>query len=91
VTTLILGSIPSALAASGGRMGGGSFRAPSRSISPSRGGGYSSPGYGGGIGFPFLLPFFWGGGGGGFRDMKPSPWLKYRWVCWLMPVICNKN
>jgi uncharacterized membrane protein len=42
VTTLILGHIPSALAASGGRMGGGSFRAPSRSVSPSRGGGYSS-------------------------------------------------
>ncbi|NCS79343.1 MAG: DUF1517 domain-containing protein [Microcystis aeruginosa K13-07] len=69
VTTLILGNVPSALAASGGRMGGGSFRAPSRSISPSRGGGYSSPGYGGGIGFPFLLPFFWGGGGGGLISL----------------------
>lgn len=61
-----------ALAArSGGRIGGGSFRAPTRSY-PSSGGGYRSPGggyrspggYGGGIGFPFLLPFFGFGGVG---------------------------
>jgi uncharacterized membrane protein len=71
VTTLIFSNVPNALAASGGRMGGGSFRAPSRSISPSRGGGgYRSPGVGGGgIGFPFLLPFFWGGGGGGLISL----------------------
>ncbi|MEA5469939.1 DUF1517 domain-containing protein [Spirulina sp. 06S082] len=53
---------------SGGRIGGGSFRAPSRSYSaPSRsyaprGGGYRSPGWG--FGFPFLIPFFGFGGGG---------------------------
>ncbi|WP_204104977.1 MULTISPECIES: DUF1517 domain-containing protein [Spirulina sp. CCY15215] len=53
---------------SGGRIGGGSFRTPSRSYSaPSRsytprGGGYRSPGWG--FGFPFLIPFFGFGGGG---------------------------
>ena len=59
------------LAASGGRIGGGSFRsAPSmpRSYGGSyRGGGYGGGyqrGYGGGgIGFPFIVPFFFGGGG----------------------------
>jgi uncharacterized membrane protein len=53
-------------ARSGGRIGGGSFRAPSRSYStPSRS--YRSGGsYGGGIGFPFLLPFF---GFGGFGSL----------------------
>jgi len=66
---LTFGSATSALAArSGGRIGGGSFRAPSRSYSaPSRtyrGGGY---GVGGGLGFPFLLPFF--GFGGGFGGL----------------------
>jgi uncharacterized membrane protein len=66
---LTFGSASSALAArSGGRIGGGSFRAPSRSYSaPSRtytGGGY---GFGGGFGFPFLLPFF--GFGGGFGGL----------------------
>ncbi|MEC4812882.1 MAG: DUF1517 domain-containing protein [Scytonema sp. PMC 1069.18] len=58
-----------ALAArSGGRIGGGSFRAPSsrtysspRSYAPPGGGYYPYPG--GGFGFPFLLPF-WGIGGG---------------------------
>lgn len=55
-----------ALARSGGRIGGGSFRAPSRTFTPSPrqapGGGY----YGGrGFGFPFLLPFFGFGGFGG--------------------------
>ncbi|MBR8830618.1 MAG: hypothetical protein N5P05_000880 [Chroococcopsis gigantea SAG 12.99] len=69
VITLTFGSAHSALAArSGGRIGGGSFSAPSRSIAPSRGGGGYAPGPsygGGGIGFPFLLPLFWGGGGGG--------------------------
>ncbi|MEG3440362.1 DUF1517 domain-containing protein [Pannus brasiliensis CCIBt3594] len=68
VGTLVFGQAHDALAARGGRIGGGSFRAPSRSVSPSRGGGYSSPGYGygGGIGFPFVIPFFFGGGGGLF-------------------------
>lgn len=50
-------------AARGGRIGGGSFRAPSmpRSGGYSRsygGGGYSRGYGGGGIGFPFLIPFF---------------------------------
>jgi uncharacterized membrane protein len=62
--------------ASGGRIGGGSFRsAPSMPRSYGggsyRGGGYGGGGYGGGyrggygggIGFPFVLPFFFGGGG----------------------------
>ena len=62
-------------ARSGGRMGGGSFRAPSRSYStPSRsrgpsgygGGGYGRGYYpGGGFSFPFILPFMGFGGGGG--------------------------
>lgn len=73
VITLALGNASDALAArSGGRIGGGSFRAPSRSYgSPSRtyqppGGGYGGGYYpgGGGFGFPFLLPLF--GFGGGF-------------------------
>ena len=78
VLTLALGNADGALAArSGGRMGGGSFRAPARSYSaPSRtyapsGGGYYPGGYGGGFGggfgFPFLLPFF--GFGGGFGGL----------------------
>ncbi|MEG5056492.1 DUF1517 domain-containing protein [Microcoleus sp. A2-C5] len=77
VLTLALGNADGALAArSGGRMGGGSFRAPARSYSsPTRnapsGGGYYPGGYGGGFGggfgFPFLLPFF--GFGGGFGGL----------------------
>lgn len=71
IFTLVFGNASTALAArSGGRIGGGSFRAPSRTYSPP-GGGYRSPGYGygygGGIGFPFLLPFF--GFGGGFGGL----------------------
>lgn len=69
VMTLALGHADGALAArSGGRIGGGSFRAPSRTYAPpSRtyappGGGYY-PYPGGGFGFPFLIPF-WGIGGG---------------------------
>jgi uncharacterized membrane protein len=55
-----------ALAASGGRIGGGSFR--SAPMPRSYGGGYRGGGYqrgygGGGIGFPFIVPFFFGGGG----------------------------
>ena len=76
VIVLVLGNASTAMAArSGGRIGGGSFRAPSRSFSTPRSGGYSggyrSPGYGygyggGGFGFPFLLPFVGFGGGGLF-------------------------
>jgi uncharacterized membrane protein len=69
VLTFVLGNASNALAArSGGRIGGGSFRAPTRTYSPP-GGGYRSPGgygYGGGIGFPFLLPFL---GFGGFGSL----------------------
>ena len=76
VAVLVLGNASTAMAArTGGRIGGGSFRAPSRSYSTPRsaprGGGYVSPGYGygyggGGFGFPFLLPFVGFGGGGLF-------------------------
>lgn len=73
VGILVLGNASSAMAArTGGRIGGGSFRAPSRSYSTPRGGGYGggyAPGYGyggGGFGFPFLLPFIGYGGGGLF-------------------------
>ncbi len=60
-------------AASGGRIGGGSFQAPSAPRSQNYGGyggnnfrGYGSGYRGGGIGFPFLLPIFGFGGGGIF-------------------------
>ena len=55
-------------AARGGRMGGGSFRAPSMPRSGgSYGGGYRGGGYrGGGMGFPFIIPIFGFGGGGLF-------------------------
>ena len=56
-------------AARGGRMGGGSFRAPSmpRSGGSYGGGSYRGGGYrGGGLGFPFLIPIFGFGGGGLF-------------------------
>jgi uncharacterized membrane protein len=77
VCVLVLGNAGNAMAArTGGRIGGGSFRAPSRSYSSPSSGGYSggyrsSPGYGygyggGGFGFPFLLPFVGYGGGGLF-------------------------
>ncbi len=74
VCVLVLGNAHAALAArTGGRIGGGSFRAPSRSYSSPRsggnyGGGYPGYGYGyggGGFGFPFLLPFVGFGGLGG--------------------------
>ncbi|MBF2072748.1 MAG: DUF1517 domain-containing protein [Synechococcales cyanobacterium C42_A2020_086] len=72
---LVLGQADGALAASGGRIGGGSFRAPSRTYAPpSRtyappGGGYGGGYYypGGGFGFPFLVPIF--GIGGGFGGL----------------------
>ncbi len=57
-------------AASGGRIGGGSFRsAPSMPRGYGGGGSYRGGyggGYGGGIGFPFIIPFFGFGGGGLF-------------------------
>jgi uncharacterized membrane protein len=68
VLVLAFSHADGALAArSGGRIGGGSFRAPSsRTFAPRTyappGGGYAPYG-GGGFGFPFLLPF-WGIGGG---------------------------
>ena len=67
ILSLAFSHADGALAArSGGRIGGGSFRAPSRTYStPTRspGGGYYP---GGGFGFPFLLPFF---GFGGFGSL----------------------
>ncbi|WP_373528400.1 DUF1517 domain-containing protein [Nostoc sp.] len=68
VLALAFGHADGALAArSGGRIGGGSFRAPSssRTYAPRGGGGYYPGGGfgGGGFGFPFLIPF-WGIGGG---------------------------
>ncbi|WP_121971287.1 DUF1517 domain-containing protein [Leptolyngbya sp. BC1307] len=72
VALLVFSQADGALAArGGGRIGGGSFRAPSRSMPRSTrgpsgyGGGYGGGGYGGGFGFPFLLPFFGFGGGAG--------------------------
>ncbi|MDX2216456.1 MAG: DUF1517 domain-containing protein [Oculatellaceae cyanobacterium bins.114] len=73
VVTLVLGQAGGALAASrsGGRIGGGSFRTPSRTYAPpSRT--YAPPGSGGyypggGFGFPFIVPFF--GVGGGFGGL----------------------
>lgn len=73
ICALMLGHADSALAArSGGRIGGGGFRAPSRPYappsrsyrSPAGGGGYYP---GGGFGFPFLFPIF--GIGGGFGGL----------------------
>ncbi len=64
---LVFSQADHALAArSGGRIGGGSFRAPSRTYSPRTAprGGYGYPG--GGIGFPFIFPLFGFGGGGLF-------------------------
>lgn len=64
---MTFGPAADALAArSGGRMGGGSFRRSAPTRSYSGGGTYRSGGFGGGIGFPFLLPFF---GFGGFGSL----------------------
>jgi uncharacterized membrane protein len=71
VLTLTFSHADSALAAGGGRIGGGSFRAPapSRSYSPRpvAPGGYGG-GYGGGYypgpSFPFFAPYVFVGGGG---------------------------
>jgi len=70
IVTLAFSSADGALAArSGGRIGGGSFRAPTRSYTAPSRGYQSGPGYygGGGFGFPFLIPFF--GFGGGFGGL----------------------
>ena len=80
VLALTLGHAGDALAATrgGGRIGGGSFRAPSRTYAPPRSsypsGGYGYPGGGygygypgGGFGFPFVFPVF--GIGGGFGGL----------------------
>ena len=70
IVVLAFGDASQALAArSGGRIGGGSFRSPSRSYRAPSGGGYRSPGGygGGGFGFPFIIPFF--GFGGGFGGL----------------------
>ena len=69
---LVFGTANGAWAAGGGRMGGGSFRAPMRPMSPAPrtyapSGGGDYPGGGGGFGFPFLLPFI--GVGGGFGGL----------------------
>lgn len=72
VLVLVLGQADGAMAARyGGRMGGGSFRAPSRPYAPPTrtyrgpsGGGYYP---GGGFGFPFIMPIF--GIGGGFGGL----------------------
>ena len=64
-------------AASGGRIGGGSFRAPSmprsggygRSYGGGYGGGYGRSYGGGGIGFPFIVPFFGFGSLGGLLGL----------------------
>jgi uncharacterized membrane protein len=64
---MTFGPAADALAArSGGRMGGGSFRRSAPTRSYSGGGTYRSGGFGGGLGFPFLLPFF---GFGGFGSL----------------------
>jgi uncharacterized membrane protein len=73
--TLMLSQTGDALAArSGGRIGGGSFRSPSRGYSspsnsyPSRGGGSYYPG--GGFSSPFFwAPFMFGGGGGSLLSL----------------------
>lgn len=74
VAGLVLSQADSAWAArAGGRMGGGSFRMPSRRYAPPTrtyrnpsGGGFYP---GGGFGFPFILPFFGFGGGGGLFSL----------------------
>jgi uncharacterized membrane protein len=70
VLTLVFAQTGDALAArSGGRIGGGSFRAPSRGYSAPNNGNYRSPGGyypGGGFSPFFFLPFIGGGGGGLF-------------------------
>ena len=67
---LVLVQPDAAMAARGGRIGGGSFAPrssfPSRSLGRSGLSGGYNRGYGGGFGFPFIIPFFGFGGGGLF-------------------------
>ncbi|WP_373544072.1 DUF1517 domain-containing protein [Chamaesiphon sp.] len=74
VLTLVISQTGDALAArSGGRIGGGSFRAPSRGYSSPSGGSYGNRGGGyypgGGFSPFFFLPFIGGGGGGGLFSL----------------------
>ncbi|MCY7335160.1 MAG: DUF1517 domain-containing protein [Chamaesiphon sp.] len=74
VLTLVMSQTGDALAArSGGRIGGGSFRAPSRGYSSPSGGSYGGRGGGyypgGGFSPFFFLPFIGGGGGGGLFSL----------------------
>ena len=71
IICLLLAQPEPSNAARGGRIGGGNFRAPSIPRTSGYGGGYRGGyggygGYRGGIGFPFILPFFGFGGGGLF-------------------------
>lgn len=71
VLTLLVVAPEPGWTASGGRIGGGSFRSAPSMPRSYGGGNYGGGGYGGGyrgglgggIGFPFVLPFFFGGGG----------------------------
>jgi uncharacterized membrane protein len=66
VFTLVFSQADFAMAArAGGRIGGGGFRAPRTYVRPGPSGGGGGYYPGGGIGFPFLLPFFGFGGAGG--------------------------
>ncbi len=62
---LALAPLSAVWARSGGRVGGGSFRSPTfsapRAVGPRSAPVY--PSYGGGFGFPLVVPLFWGGGG----------------------------
>ena len=74
VLTLVMSQTGDALAArSGGRIGGGSFRSPSRGYSSPSGGSYGGRGGGyypgGGLSPFFFLPFIGGGGGGGLFSL----------------------
>ncbi|WP_225867664.1 DUF1517 domain-containing protein [Cyanobium sp. NIES-981] len=67
--TLLVWAPEPALAARGGRIGGGSFRSAPSMPRSYGGGGYRGGGGGfggGGLGFPFLIPIFGFGGGGLF-------------------------
>ena len=71
VLTLLLWQPAPSWSASGGRIGGGSFRSAPSMPRNYGGGGGGGGGYrggygGGGIGFPFIVPFFGFGGGGLF-------------------------
>ena len=85
-------------AASGGRIGGGNFRAPTVPRSGSYRGGYGGYGgyRGGGIGFPFILPFFGFGGGGLFgflilKEVLPDNFILSAFLILLGIFICRSN